>query len=286
VKSTPAQLVETPLTDASANRPTLCPSNAVSSRDRLFALTAVFALVVALEATLFGAMAPAHDGAFERGAHAEQSQGDHTGLSSREADALVTVAAVFTALAGIAFPFFLRTLDDDRPPTSMGRRRPSAAALVRSASGVLALLSTSAALIHFAVLPEHFQEHALFGVLFALTALLQLAWSALVVRRPSRRLLQAGAVGNLGVAVVWLLSRTTGLPLGPEPWVPETVGVADSLATAFEVLIVIGATVLLYPRAARVRLDPRIAAVGPWTLAAFLIPLTSVALLAAVGAAF
>jgi hypothetical protein len=199
---------------------------------------------------------------------------------------LVTLAAVFTAVAGIAFPFFLRTLDDDRPPTRMGRRRPGFVALARSTSGGLALLSTSAALIHFAVLREHFQEHALFGVLFALTAVLQLAWSALVVRRPSRRLLQAGALGNLGVAAVWLLSRTTGLPLGPEPWAPEAVGVADSLATAFEVLIVIGATVLLCPRAARVRLDPRIAAVGTWTLAAFLIPPTSLALLAVAGAAF
>jgi hypothetical protein len=62
--------------------------------------------------------------------------------------------------------------------------------------------------------------------------------------------------------------------------------VADSLATALEVLIVIGASVLLSPRAARVRLDPRIAAVGAWTVAAFLIPPTSIALLAAAGSVF
>lgn len=257
----------------------------MSVRDRRFAGAAAFALVVALEATLFGALAPAGDRTHERGAHAEQSQ-VQKGDSSGEADALVTLAAVFTAVAGIAFPFFLRTLDDDRPPTSLGRRRPSFAALARSTSGVLALLSTGAALLHFALLWEHFQEYVLFGVLFALTALLQLAWSALVLRRPSRPLLQAGALGNLGVAIVWLLSRTVGLPFGPEPWTPEPVGVADSLATAFEVLIVIGATVLLCPLAGRVRLDLRVAAVGTWTLALCLVPLTTVAFLSAAGVVF
>ena len=91
--------------------------------------------------------------------------------------------------------------------------------------------------------------------------------------------------GNLGVAAVWLLSRTAGLPLGPDPWTPESVGVADSIATALEVLLAAGATVLLWPRNGRISFGPRIAGVRTWALAAFLVPLTSVALLASVGAA-
>jgi hypothetical protein len=51
----------------------------------------------------------------------------------------------------------------------------------------------------------------------------------------------AGAVGNALVIGMWLVSRTIGAPLGPSPWVPETIGIEDSLSTAFEILIVAGA---------------------------------------------
>ena len=36
---------------------------------------------------------------------------------------------------------------------------------------------------------------------------------------------------NLGAGVVWLWSRCWGLPIGPEPGVPETVGAADLIST-------------------------------------------------------
>jgi|SRR5947209_20583595 len=51
--------------------------------------------------------------------------------------------------------------------------------------------------------------------------------------------LAAGVVLCLGVVVVWALSRTTGLPIGPEPWQREPVGAADLIATADEVAIVL-----------------------------------------------
>jgi hypothetical protein len=255
-------------------------------RDRRLALAAVFALVIALEASFFGAVAPSKDISHERNVHGLQIQQGNGGDASTDADAFVIVAAVLTVGAGIAFPFFLRTLEDDRVRPRMEGDQGRFALLARSTSELLALLSTSAALIHFAVLREHLREYALFGLLFALTALLQLAWSARVLRRPSRLLLKAGAFGNLGVAAVWLLSRTAGLPLGPDPWTPESVGVADSVATALEVLLVVGVTVLLFPRKTRLSFGPRIAAVGAWVLAAFLVPLTSVALLSSAGAGF
>ena len=257
----------------------------IGLRDRRLALVAAFALVVALEATLFGALAPRQDLSHQRGAHVQLSQHDHARGASSNADPLVVVAALFIVGAGIAFPFFLRTFEDDRPRTRMGVGQATVKPLARSTCELLALLSTSAALIHFAVSREHFREYALFGLFFALAALLQLAWSARALSRPSRLLLKAGVVGNLGVAAVWLLSRTAGLPVGPDPWTPESVGVADSVATALEVLLVAGATVLLWPRNGRISVGPRIAGVRTWALAALLVPLTSVALLASVGAA-
>lgn len=37
--------------------------------------------------------------------------------------------------------------------------------------------------------------------------------------------------------MVWAISRTTGLPVGPAPWRPEPVGAIDSIATADELTL-------------------------------------------------
>jgi hypothetical protein len=107
-----------------------------------------------------------------------------------------------------------------------------------------ALCSTGAAVIHATVCPEHFREAIVFGVFFAVAAALQAAWTVLLWHRPTRRLLQSGAIGNAAVIMLWVLSRTSGLPIGPERWHPEAITTADILATVLE-LIVVGATTVL-----------------------------------------
>jgi hypothetical protein len=121
----------------------------------------------------------------------------------------------------------------------------AAASALSVAQPMLALLSLSAAAIHFAVIGEHFDEWFLAGVFFSVIAWLQALWSAGVLVWPSRSLLIAGAVGNLVIAVIWTFSRTTGLPIGPDAGTPEAVGFADVLSTALELLIVAGCAVLL-----------------------------------------
>ena len=108
----------------------------------------------------------------------------------------------------------------------------------------------------------HFREYWLFGLLFAIVAPLQIVWAALVQRHPAnRRVLIAGAVANVVVAAIWLVSRTTGLPIGPDAGTPEAVGVKDVLATADELgLALVVAAVLRRPA------PPRLAALA-WTLA-------------------
>lgn len=241
------------------------------SRSRTaLALAVAFALVVALEATLFGVYVPGNAG--------------HEGGSSREVGALlVTIAALFISLAGIAFPFFLQTRNPDRLGAGSGPEATRLAETHPLPWLALAAFSTSAALVHFAVLWEHFNEFWLFGAFFAVAASLQLTCAALLIRCPSRALLRGGAVGNLSVVAVWVLSRTAGLPLDPDPWRAESVGVADSLATAFEVTIVFGAIVLLRSRAARFAVPPRIGTLATWTLALSLVALTTIALMSAVG---
>lgn len=240
----------------------------VARRDfRVVVPVVLFALATGLEATIFGAVAPAGDVA---GAHGGGHGGGSAGL-----DPWVAAAAVLTAVAALAFPFFVRTLAD-------GVTTAEPAAWVRDG---LALLSTSAAAIHFAVVWEHLEEFALFGALFGATAVLQLAWAALVVLRPlSRRVLLAGVIGNIGLAATWLLSRSAGLPIGPEPWTPEPVGVADVFVTAVEVAIVCVVLGLVGRGSSAFRIAPRVGGAVPWLLAVLLAPLTAGALLAAIGA--
>lgn len=105
---------------------------------------------------------------------------------------------------------------------------------------VLGSLSAAAATIHFAVAPEHFREDFRFGLFFVIVATLQLAWGAAVLARDSGTLYAGGAIGNAFVLGVWAVSRTTGLPLGPEVWTPEPIGLLDGMATSYEAVILAG----------------------------------------------
>ncbi len=104
----------------------------------------------------------------------------------------------------------------------------------------LASLSAGAATIHFLVAPEHFRDDFSSGLFFVVVATLQLAWGAAIIARDSRTLYAGGAAGNAIVLVVWAVSRTIGLPFGPEAGTPEPVGLIDGLATAYEAIIVGG----------------------------------------------
>ena len=123
--------------------------------------------------------------------------------------------------------------------------RTDADANVSVAQGSLAALSMAAAAIHFAVMEEHFAEYVAFGVFFSVVAWLQALWALGVIVLPSRRLLLAGLVGNALVILVWLVSRTAGLPIGPEAGAPEPAAFVDVLSTILEVAIVVGTAMLV-----------------------------------------
>jgi hypothetical protein len=98
-------------------------------------------------------------------------------------------------------------------------------------------LAWGAAAIHLQAAVEHVDEYVPYAVCFLLLALAQLLWGFAIGRAPTRRLLAAGALGSLMVVALWVVSRTSGLPVGPETWEPERVGALDSLASADEVLL-------------------------------------------------
>jgi hypothetical protein len=121
--------------------------------------------------------------------------------------------------------------------TTLTLSRPS---LQATPLGLLGVLSLGAAAIHFAVMPEHFAEWWAFGVFFGALGWFQAAWPLWLTTEPPRPAIFAGILVNAATVGLWVVSRTTGLPIGPEPWTPEAVGVADVVATALELVLVVG----------------------------------------------
>jgi hypothetical protein len=106
---------------------------------------------------------------------------------------------------------------------------------------VVALASLVAAAVHVSVVGEHAEESALYAAFFVVLTVAQVVYAVAVVARPDRLLLLAGAVGNAMTVALWVVTRTAGIPLGPEAGEVESVGVLDAVATAAEVVAVVAA---------------------------------------------
>jgi len=141
---------------------------------------------------------------------------------------------------------------EDRNMESMQEPpRPRVAWPIPAVFSALAVTSLATAGIHFAVMGEHFREYAAFGVFFSLVAWFQALWALGVVVSPTRPLLTVGLVVNVTVVVIWIVSRTTGLPIGPEPGTAEPAAFLDVLSTILEIgIVVVTATLLVRGRSA------------------------------------
>lgn len=104
-----------------------------------------------------------------------------------------------------------------------------------------AIASVGAGLIHFAVMPAHFLSWWAAGLFFAAVAVFQLMWAYLAWSRPRPLLLAAGIAANAGIAGVWVVSSTTGLPFGPHAGGPEAVDAAGICALLLECYVIMGA---------------------------------------------
>jgi hypothetical protein len=77
----------------------------------------------------------------------------------------------------------------------------------------------------------------LYGLFFVVAGALQFVWAGLLVRWPSRWVLAMAAIGNGAVVLLRLASRTTGLPLGPDPGVRDAASAPGVVATLFEITL-------------------------------------------------
>ncbi len=113
---------------------------------------------------------------------------------------------------------------------------PNRSKMVLYAAVAFSLL---AALIHLWVMPEHFEEWWGYGTFFLVSALAQGLYGAALLRWPRRPLLLLGVGCNLAIVILYLLTRTVGVPFfGPHAGEVEGVGVAGLWATSSELALV------------------------------------------------
>src|SRR5215208_1784129 len=79
-----------------------------------------------------------------------------------------------------------------------------------------AALSLLAALLQLWVTPEHFEEWWGYGAFFVVAAAAQILYVPIVVLWPTRIVLLGGIAGNLAIVVLYLLTRTVGIPFSDQ----------------------------------------------------------------------
>jgi hypothetical protein len=106
---------------------------------------------------------------------------------------------------------------------------------------LVALTLVGAAAIHVAVTPQHFDEWFAAGVFFVVLAVAEAVSGAVMASRVGERPAARGLVAALsaGTIALWVVSRTVGLPFGPDPGMPEAIGVLDVTSTALEALTLV-----------------------------------------------
>jgi hypothetical protein len=130
-----------------------------------------------------------------------------------------------------------------RPPATTGRRAGSADARILAGA-----LSAVAGLIHVKATVDHAGHYWLFGVLFGLVACAQIALAVALWRtQVPDDVLVIGVAVTIGVVIVWLVSRTVGLPIGPGAGKPEQIGVSDAFAAMIELVFVAVACLIVRP---------------------------------------
>jgi len=104
-------------------------------------------------------------------------------------------------------------------------------------------------------------------------------WAILAIARPSRLLLAAGVILNVGVIAVYVVTRTVGDVIGPGAHAPEQAGFGDLLCTALEAVVAAGCAWLLIARTDH-QVGRRRLFIAPAAVGAVTASLLSVALVA------
>lgn len=119
---------------------------------------------------------------------------------------------------------------------------PDASTTVR---WLAAVLSATVGAVHFGYAPHHLTEDWAHGWFFLVLGAYELAFAVLIVTRPRRWLWMSALVMGLGSVAVWVVSRTAGLPVGPEALRTEDASAPDIVCTAISGAVALLALVSL-----------------------------------------
>lgn len=117
--------------------------------------------------------------------------------------------------------------------------RPAPGAYAASA------LSLAAAMIHLWLLPSQLFVWWGYGVFFLIAALVQGVYAAAILRWSTPALALAGIGANVSMVVLYVFTRTIGIPVGPHAGEIERVGALDMTATAAELALILALLSLL-----------------------------------------
>jgi hypothetical protein len=167
-----------------------------------------------------------------------------------------------------------RAADDEVGPAEAAVPRATVEAPA-ALGAVVAASCLGAAVVHFAFAPGHFDESRVHGAFFFFAGWVQLGLGIAVLLRPARPVLRAVVVVNAAMVLVWVLSRTVGVPFGDGAWTAESVGWPDAVATGLEIVAIVGAYALLAGWVAARAVSRVLAVAGGAVLALGLVALTT-----------
>ncbi|MFF2315150.1 hypothetical protein ACFVTE_02660 [Arthrobacter sp. NPDC058097] len=146
-------------------------------------------------------------------------------------------------------------LDVSRRPKASSGRAPRRARSDSDRTGPTDLRLTLAAValfgcaaIHLAVIPDHLNHWVVASAFFLTLAMAEAAGAALLLGRPGENVLAAIAAASAVPLALWVWSRTSGLPFGPNSNVAEPLGLADIAASLLELGTLAIAVVLFRAR--------------------------------------
>lgn len=152
--------------------------------------------------------------------------------------------------------------------TGLGQPTPRPGHLVVSGTClVAALISAGVGAVHLSVAVEHLGHWWVYGAFFLAVGVFQFGFAAVLLRRPTWPVALTGIVVNVCIVLVYVVSRTVGLPIAPPEGSeghdagpagqsahgggignPEGVGALDLAATAGELVLIALLVTLLTPR--------------------------------------
>ena len=206
-----------------------------------------------------------------------EAKGNHPSLKLGGALLLAGLAPITLLLARSTLRRHRPHFRAIRSPGSVGTDRRDILRMV------LAFLSVDAALIHFAVIEQHFTEYWLYGAFFAAVGLFELVWAVLIMAGPSRPLYAASVAVNALTVTAYVVTRTVGLLVGPAAQRTEKIGFGDLTSTVFEGVLVIGSILLLFRSWGRTPMRPATSEALIGTAAVIVVAPTILALFSTVG---